>query len=281
MKFTKPIDQIIQERYSARTFTTEPLTEKELEQIRAVLETDNKGPFGNAIRLEFLDSQDYFQGKKVRIGTYGLVKNTRYFIIGIMNKENLNLKDFGYLFEEMILKMTDLNFGTVWLGKSFNDNLITNLVDLKETEVIPAITPVGHIAEKKSLREKIIAFTIGARKRKPWEKLFFKTNFTTPLDPKTTGKYKLPLEMVRLAPSARNLQPWRILHLDNNFHFYLHSRRTIKSMAGLSYMDIGITVCHFELTALIANLSGQWDVDNPQVTSQPTSYEYIVTWSSK
>ncbi|MHA1365428.1 MAG: nitroreductase family protein [Candidatus Heimdallarchaeota archaeon] len=274
MKYSRPIDQIIQQRYSARTLDGKPLKPKKTAQLKESLKP-RSGPFGNIVRFEFIDSHNTLKGQKVRIGTYGLVKGTRYFIVGIMKKEVLNLTDFGYVFEEMILKATNFNLGTVWMGGSFNSELITNLVELPEDELIPAITPVGYIAQRKSMREKTIGFFINSRKRKAWDVLFFDNDFTTPLSQDKAGSYELPLEMVRIAPSAKNLQPWRILKKENKYHFYT---KIGNSRSRYPYIDIGIAMCHFELTAKEKKLAGKWLVENPNVETQPDNFEYITTW---
>jgi len=274
MKYSRPIDQIIQQRYSARTLNGKPIKPKKMEQIKESLQP-RTGPFGNIVRFEFIDSHNTLKGQKVRIGTYGLVKGTRYFIVGIMNKNSLNFTDFGYVFEEMILKATNLSLGTVWMGGSFNSELITNLVELPDDEVIPAITPVGYIAQRKSLREKIIAFSISSRKRKPWDVLFFDNDFTTPMSRDKAGSYELPLEMVRIAPSAKNLQPWRLVKDGNNVHFYTN---LTNKRSRYPYIDIGIAMCHFELTSKMQNIKGKWQIKNPQIENQPTKFEYVTTW---
>ena len=54
--------------------------------------------------------------------------------------------------------------------------------------------------------------------------------------------------MVRLAPSAVNRQPWRILVDQNCVHFYL--KRTKGFNGGkidMQKIDMGIALCHFDL----------------------------------
>jgi nitroreductase len=275
MVFSKPVEQIIRQRYSSRTFDQKPLKSNKLAQLEEAL-TPRKGPFGNSIRFEFIDSKNILTGQKVRIGTYGLVKGARYFIVGIMEKNCLNLVDFGYTFEEMILQMTDLNLGTVWMGASFNSNVITNLIEIKDNETIPAITPVGYIASNKSPRERMISSFLKSRNRKLWQSLFFENDFNTPLTKENAKKYILSLEMVRLAPSAKNLQPWRIIKLNNNFHFYA---LITKSHAYFPPMDLGIAMCHFELTAKEQKLLGKWIFEKPKFDSLPNNYHYITSWT--
>ena len=92
MKFNQDIIQVIRNRYSSRTFDKKPLNDETILEIKKFL-TSRKGPLKNEVRFEFIDSSNIFQGKKVKIGTYGLVKNARYFIIGIMKTIAFNLID--------------------------------------------------------------------------------------------------------------------------------------------------------------------------------------------
>lgn len=49
---------------------------------------------------------------------------------------------------------------------------------------------------------------------------FLIEDFHTPLTQDMTGAYAQPLEMVRLAPSAKNAQPWRVRRTGDAYHFY-------------------------------------------------------------
>ena len=118
--------------------------------------------------------------------------------------------------------------------------------------------------------------TIGADKIKPWNELFFNMNMQ-PLDKNEAGEFKLPLEMVRLGPSASNKQPWRILKGENTFHFYLCRN---KGYGIVSYdwqkNDIGIAKCHFDLTLKELGVKGSWQ-DLKDING-PDDWEYIVSW---
>jgi hypothetical protein len=86
-----------------------------------------------------------------------------------------------------------------------------------------------------------------------------------------TGDFEIPLEMVRLSPSASNKQPWRIVKekKKNVFHFFIKRNKMYKKniellqLSDLQRIDIGIAMCHFELTAQEANLKGKWVEDDP------------------
>ena len=121
---------------------------------------------------------------------------------------------------------------------------------------------------------------MGATKRKPWEDIFFNNGWDTPLDKQTAGDYEIPLEMLRLAPSATNKQPWRIVKDKENYHFFLQRAAgydKMTSAADLQRIDMGIAMCHFEMTAKEQNLSGGWFETDTWSMPLPKKCEYIVT----
>ena len=54
---------------------------------------------------------------------------------------------------------------------------------------------------------------------------------------------------MRLAPSAVNKQPWRIVAADGGFHFYeKQDKGYVSEKTGdLQKIDVGIALCHFVL----------------------------------
>jgi len=156
-------------------------------------------------------------------------------------------------------------------------------MDIRKDELLPTISPVGYPAQQKSMTEKIMRWGVGAGNRKPWSDLFFFENISDPLTQTQAGKYTDALENLRLAPSAGNKQPWRILRdaTKNNFHFYLSSDFVYKSLMNFSLqnIDMGIAMCHFALTAQESGLKGKWqtDADAPK----EKSLEYIASWQDE
>ena len=121
-------------------------------------------------------------------------------------------------------------------------------------------------------------------KRQPPRELFFREDFTTPLDIEGSG-YAFPLEMVRLAPSASNKQPWRVIGKDGATHFYLKRtpgyRERNKKMFGiadLQRVDMGIAMCHFHLAAKEAGLAGGWRFEDPGFEPPWPETEFTATW---
>jgi len=60
--------------------------------------------------------------------------------------------------------------------------------------------------------------------------------------------------MVRIAPSASNKQPWRIVKIEGAWHFFLERTKgygdgiifKLLKLADIQRLDMGIAMCHFE-----------------------------------
>ena len=118
-------------------------------------------------------------------------------------------------------------------------------------EMMPCATAIGYAAEAMSMREKMMRAGIKADHRKPFAELFFHEDFGTPLTEESAGQLLQPLEMVRLAPSAVNRQPWRVVLRDRHVHFFLKrdAGAASDSKPDMQMVDMGIALCHFQLAA--------------------------------
>jgi hypothetical protein len=171
-----------------------------------------------------------------------------------------------------------MNLGTCWIGY-FSPAFFFE-VQLSVDEVFPAIIILGYPAERKALidifNRKL--YLIGDNRRK-WDRLFFIKNFNNPLTGDVADKFSEPLEMLRLAPSSGNTQPWRIVKEVNLniFHFYKQIVSFHYELKKLHNIDIGIAMCHFDLMAKNLGLHGTWEDLNPDI-KMPGNTEYIISW---
>jgi hypothetical protein len=131
--------------------------------------------------------------------------------------------------------------------------------------------------------DKFVRFTISASKRQSWDKLFFNYKLKTPLNPEQVRNYSDSLEMVRLAPSSGNTQPWRVFFDEsaNEFHFFKKSISKRYELRGLHDIDMGIALSHFELTSLQNGLSGIWLKHSNENVNSIDDLQYIRTWKSE
>jgi len=277
--------EIIKKRKSVRTFDeNRPIEGEVLSQLEEAVPEKKEGPMNNPVRFHLLDMGKVSGEELRKLGTYGVIKGARFFLIGAVEDNEGALEDAGYCMEEIILKATELGLGTCWLSGTFRRSSFARQIELTSGEILPAISPVGYPAAKKRVVEKL--FKIGNRsdKRKPWDKLFIGPDGLSPLPPEEAGVYKDILEAVRLAPSNRNLQPWRIIRdEDGDFHLYLKGRREGRSPEGridTQRLDMGIAMCHFSLVAREKGVKGQWDrIEGLRDTDPPLGdLEYVSTW---
>ena len=111
---------------------------------------------------------------------------------------------------------------------------------------------MDYPAAKMSLRETTMRKGVKADSRLDSEKLFYDGAFDKPLPAENAGDLRLPLELVRLAPSAVNGQPWRLVLCGDRVHFYEKRGRGMASAAwDIQKIDMGIALCHFELGAVL------------------------------
>lgn len=172
-----------------------------------------------------------------------------------------------------------MGLGTVWLAGTFNRKQFLSSMDIKDDELFPAISPVGYPLEKQRFIEAVMKKLVKSDQRNPWHMLFFKNDFSTPLTQKEAGIYAIPLEMLRLAPSAINAQPWRIVKEGDVFHFYeTHSAKTKENEKSMKRIDLGIGISHFHQASLERGLSGRFEKRSQQKIQIPPNTKYIISW---
>ena len=88
--------------------------------------------------------------------------------------------------------------------------------------------------------------------------------------------------MVRLAPSAVNKQPWRVVVADNTAHFYLRRSKKFsgESKLDMQMTDMGIALCHFELTAKEMGLKVTFVQNEPKNVINAGA-EYVASYTIK
>jgi nitroreductase len=283
MNFSAPATKIIGNRHSKRDYRNELLSKELIEGIQSVLTENKTGPFGNNVEFKLIEKSRAKLDHKVKLGTYGFISGSRYFIAGGVNlSKSYILEDYGFILEKIILHLTDMGLGTCWLGGTFNRSDYSSILGNDQQLVVPAITPVGYPQQSKSMRENIIRWGAKSDSRKPWNELFFDHHFGKPLSEILAGDYQTPLEMLRMAPSASNKQPWRVVKHGNTFHFYLLETpgyNKISKSINLQRIDMGIAMSHFEITCVEYNLKGGWQVKQPDIANKQA--QYMVSWTPK
>jgi nitroreductase len=272
------IEKTIRTRKSIRTYTDKSIEPKIKQNVIDFMQSDSVGIFGNKVDFSWIDgSSDEF--KDVKLGTYGIISGTTSFIAGKVGISDMNFEDFGYSMEKLVLFCTQHNIGTCWMGGTYNNTAFSKAVGLQEEELIPAVTPVGYFGTKKRTIDKMFRYMAGSDNRKPFDELFYSKTFQGQLNEKEKETFGFFLEMVRLAPSASNKQPWRVVVDNNILHFFLKRTPNYNKNrlhADLQRVDMGIAISHVELALNEKNISHRWVVNKPDIDVDNTT-EYTAS----
>lgn len=281
-----PITQLISRRFSCRKYAREPIADEKQEKLTNFLDALPPAPFGSRPRFGLVAAQENDSQALRGLGTYGFIRNPSGFVVGAMTPSEYDLEDYGYLLEMILLYATALDLGTCWLGGTFTKSRFAEIVQPAENESMPAIAALGEFSEKDQQRMGWTSWMAGSHKRLDWDVLFSNVLLKQPLYKNEAGAYAKVLEMVRIAPSASNKQPWRMVKDGEFWHLYL--RRTagyredpvkrFLDIADMQRLDMGIAMCHFALTAKELGLNGQWIVEEGLDKTPRPETEYIVSW---
>jgi nitroreductase len=288
MGYTKPVSVIIRERFSCRSFSPVTIGARELRALAEAAARITRGPCGTPLRFRLLAATAESSSALRGLGTYGFIRRPSAFLVGAAAEGALCLEDYGCALEELVLAATDLGLGSCWLGGSFTRSSFARALELKEGELLPAVAALGVVADMEEARNGMLRRRIKGDQRRGWEEQFFDGQLGAPLPRADAGTFCAPLDMVRLAPSASNRQPWRIVKDGTAWHFHLQRTRGYRSgIAGrilkvedIQRVDMGIAMSHFDLTARERFRFGKWVV-LPGRGGGGQGAEYMVSWEEE
>ena len=276
MKLNIPVKETIRKRVSTRTYEPRKLSADDKEKIlKEISQLTN--PFGENVRIHLIEKNTAANGEK--LGTYGVIKGASTFLGVTTDKTEFGLVAAGYQFENLVLIATGMGLSTVWLAGTFSREQFEKAMDIQKDELFPAISPIGYAADKRSITENLMRKTMKSDMRKPWGELFFLDSFGNELSHEEADRYADPLEMLRLAPSATNAQPWRVVKKQNAYHFFeTHKKNASEEEKMIKKVDLGIALSHFHQTAMEQGLVGQFKkMDNTGINI-PENTTYIISW---
>jgi nitroreductase len=263
--------ELIRSRRSVRTFdgrSIEPdITENILEYAK-----NAENPYGIPIEWKILNSEKDRVSSPVIVGT-------DTFIAGKMKRIPHAEEAFGYSFEKVVLFALSLGIGTTWIAGTMPRSAFEKAMNLGADEVMPCMSPLGYIAKKMSVRETMMRNGIKADTRFDFSALFFDGSFDNTLQPGNMRDLKLPLELVRLSPSAVNKQPWRVVVDGEKVHFYeKRSKGYVTNGWDTQKIDMGIAICHFVCGLDELNIKASMTVSDPCIAC-PAETNYIATFT--
>ena len=256
------IEQIIKARHSVRSFDGCPVLADISASLKSV-ETQVFNPFKAPYQFIF----HTFDAKaEAHPGTYGVIRNaSTYILVGVQPDNPLSYMAAGYSLERMLLHAVGMGLGYCWMGGTFRGNDFGKAVKFDTPLHLRLIIPIGYPADRIRLTERLAKALFRSNSRKPFDTLFSQYEFGEHIP--ASSPYSTALEMMRLAPSSLNSQPWRALVDGDKVHFY----GRISNI--LNYTDIGIAISHFAAVAP----SGRFY----RTAEAPANdkYTYIITYS--
>ena len=271
------LEEAVKARSSVRNYADREIEPEKMEKIRRFVEAlDN--PFHQEVSFHWLQEDALPAGQK--LGTYGVIKGAKRFIGASVRPGPLAMEALGYEMETLILYLAHLGLGSCWLGGTFNRKGFAKAMEIGEDHLFPAITPFGYGAPTRHVTEKLMRSMIQADRRSPWESLFSRDDFSSPLSREEAGDLAFPLDMLRLGPSASNKQPWRVLLRDNALHFYEDKAPGYSDAFAfdIQRIDMGIAAAHADLALRERGISGRFDPDVRPDVRLPERLVYAFSW---
>lgn len=270
--------EAIRQRRSVRSFSGEPLTEEMRKHLLDFVSSVGD-PFGGrfTIRLQEFDLKGGF-----RPSTYGVIRGAGDYFLIAMADDEVSALAVGFCFEQVVLEAWRLGLGTCWIGGTFRSAGFASAGPWPEGQTLRIVCPTG-VPARKSIMEQIMRLSMGSRNRKPFSKLFFTDGFRMPLFP--DSRFGQSLEMLRLAPSSTNSQPWCASVEGDTVHFYYRPR------GSFSLIDCGIALSHFAISETVirtgepvpspslVSLSVNF-YKSPDAPPPPADYLYLLSYRS-
>ncbi|MDD5824176.1 MAG: nitroreductase family protein [Firmicutes bacterium] len=258
------MQDIIRTRRSVRTFDGRPLKAEDLDKLKTFV-TTIENPYGIPVEFHFLDAAEHGLSSPVITGE-------QLYVGATVPKVPHAEEAFGYSFEQLVLYAWSLGIGTTWIAGTFKREKFEEAFNKAEDEYMFCVSPLGYPASKISIKESIMRKGCKADSRRPASELFFDTEFGKPLDMASCAQAD-SFEMLRLAPSAVNRQPWRVVRTGNDYHFYVQHTKaaSLEEEWSIHTVDLGIGLCHF-----MGEAGGKLIIENPGITT-PALAKYIAT----
>lgn len=245
----------IQNRRSIRRYRPQPLSSERISQIKKIITQIQ--PLNPANKLT-VSIQNTRKGEDLAtlVGGYGKILSPPHYLVPAMTGNAFALTDLGYCVEKLVLHLTSLDIGTCYVGTVGQEEKMRRHFQLAKTARIGALVAFGIPASGAGrIVNNLIRKGVGATKKRPAEKIFFSESFENPSPP--TAELSPLIEAARLAPSAVNAQPWRLLWFKKNLFLFVASRYA-QAKSDYRFYDGGICMGNISVVLQALDRSGRW-----------------------
>ena len=217
--------EAIYNRKSVRRFKIEPLAPKLLNHIeRFEKELLRLHP---EIGFKFVILDTFDSDMTVR-GMFHV--KAPYYLVLMVEDKPYAMQEAGYLAEQVVLYMTTKGIGTCYQGNAKADGLEVP-AGMKPAMIIAFGMPDGSPYRPESKAKRLELNEICSFKEA------------------VSDDVNTLLRAARMAPSALNTQPWRMVAYGNRIHIFSRKKYGLGYNADLQKFDIGIMLSHIAVAA--------------------------------
>lgn len=240
-------------RKSIRKYSNKRIKKELLDEVKNICSDINYLNKDLSIKAHVIDRGHlvhFLMGKDCKV-------KAPHYIIVTSNKGEDYLQDIGFAMEEVVLKLTTLGIATCWLECNIKRDDILEFVDLetKTEDLNNEENQVEDIEKEENLEEpySIIAFGYPEESEK-----LFRSNKNADrkgikhICKKLDKNLEQIVDVIKLAPSMKNSQPWILYNKENNIHFYEEKQK--KNLKETNKISMGIALKHFDIACKKFNL---------------------------
>ncbi len=220
-------------RHSTRMFNMDPLDEKSLDRVRAIIEDPPNLFEGFKVHFTLIeDGREFSEKSSGIIGAYNKLKAPHFLVLTVAEKPGYRQAS-GYSIAHVILSLNDLGIGTCITYPTVDKSIISKYMEINEGDVPLLFVALGTPLNPTELYQKP-----DPAKRRPLNDLI--------VEGPVKRKYKYILEAARMAPSSFNTQPWRFAVNQHKIHLLRQKLGFIKNklFSSSNKIDMGIALAY-------------------------------------
>lgn len=273
----------IKSRISVRKYSERKLGQKEKDQIYKVI--DELIPLYPDIPTRFIFIEDETvtneQVMTGLIGGYGKIKAPYCILCATVSREGA-YENIGFMGEQLALHLTSMGIGSCWIGGGFDKDKTHQLVG--EGWIVPTVLSLGF--PHPSIHLLPVNAKENRRRRKQLRSIAYDSYYGNDIST-FLGKnpsYENVLDMCRLAPSAMNFQPGRVI-LTKEKAIFLSAANFFMRKNSIHKIDGGIMFTHFVTMMEAVGKKGEIVIEDVEKVLQqykvPKGHSYVASYKLK
>jgi nitroreductase len=262
------VAEAIRARHTVRGFTG-PLTQERQAIVELAIADAQRLPLPFNTSIEISDHPP-------GLGRMGLISSEAGCVLAKVPVDSgpNALVDVAYRLQHVVVRLSQYGIATFWATGSFQQSLAEQ--DNPGFKVPVAIAYGEDPKSGPRLLDRFTKWAVGSASRYPFEQLFFSSKRNKPITEDEAGKFLPILEAVRLGPSIRNNQPWRVVIVDEEAQpVVLNVFLAIEKERHL--MDIGIALTEIAVTVAADGRTVQFSVPETAPTPSPLGGRFIIS----